>query len=96
MEMSRDELRAELVQEILPSAQRLMTDTFGNYVIQNFLEHAPKSARAKIADAMRGSMVALSMHSHGCRVVQRALDLVEIQQRNVLLEELLVRGRTWW
>jgi len=90
MEMSRDELRAELVHEILPSALRLMTDTFGNYVIQNFLEHAPKPSRAKIADAMRGSMVALSMHPHGCRVVQRALDLVEIAQRNILLEELLV------
>jgi len=89
MEMAREEERDALISEVLPHAALLMQDTFGNYVLQNFLEHASKESRRVLADTMRGSMLKLSMQAHGCRVVQRALDLVELDQRDELLEELL-------
>jgi hypothetical protein len=96
MELAREEDKDALIAEVLPSAPLLMQDTFGNYVLQNFLEHASKDSRRALADTMRGSMLRLSMQAHGCRVVQRALDLVELDQRDELLEELLVpRGNVF-
>ena len=89
MELAKEEDRDALVREVLPFAPTLMQDTFGNYVLQNFLEHASPDSRRALADTMRGSMLRLSMQAHGCRVVQRALDLVELDQRDELLEELL-------
>lgn len=90
MEIAKPEDKDMLVSEAVPSAVMLMQDTFGNYVIQNFLEHATVHSRRALAETLKGSMLALSLQPHGCRVVQRALDLVEVPQRNQLLEELLV------
>ncbi len=50
-----EELSAALA-EVLPRATHLMTDVFGNYVVQKFLEHASPEQRLKIAEAMEGQV----------------------------------------
>lgn len=43
-------------QEVLPRIVSLMTDVFGNYVVQKFLEHGTDAHRTKIAETLRGQV----------------------------------------
>ena len=50
---------------------QLMTDVFGNYVIQKFFEHGNQSQKRGLANQMKGHVVVLSCQMYGCRVVQK-------------------------
>ncbi|KAH7986017.1 hypothetical protein HPB52_025257 [Rhipicephalus sanguineus] len=56
--------------EILGAAYNLMTDVFGNYVIQKFFEFG--SAEQKQA---------LALKMYGCRVIQKALESISPDQQ---------------
>jgi hypothetical protein len=69
---------AELVfQAVLPVALHLMTDVFGNYVIQKFFEFGTERQKIELSRAMQGSIVSLSLQMYGCRVIQKALENLE-------------------
>lgn len=57
--------------------QELVVDTFGNYVVQKFLDLASVEAQDKVLVVLRGNMVAHSCDQYGCRVVQKALQVHE-------------------
>jgi pumilio RNA-binding family len=40
--------------ELLEGALPLMSDVFGNYVVQKFFEHGSAEQRRQLADRMRG------------------------------------------
>lgn len=42
--------------EVLPRITSLMTDVFGNYVVQKFLEHGSQVHRLKVAEVLRGQV----------------------------------------
>mmetsp|Transcript_43610 Transcript_43610/g.69747 ORF Transcript_43610/g.69747 Transcript_43610/m.69747 type:complete len:959 (+) Transcript_43610:373-3249(+) len=90
METATIEEKQILVDEVAEDAIGLMQDTFGNYVIQNFMEHATDGQRVTLGKTMKGHMVQLSSQAHGCRVVQRAIILLPKSLRNELLSELLM------
>ena len=50
---------------------QLMTDVFGNYVIQKFFEHGNQSQKKILANQMKTHILALSLQMYGCRVVQK-------------------------
>ncbi len=52
---------------ILPTALSLMSDLFGNYVVQKFLERGTEEQRKALAKTMRGRVLALSLDMYGCR-----------------------------
>lgn len=54
--------------EILPNAYQVMTDVFGNYVIQKLLEVGDQRQKASLAEKMKGNVLRLSMQMYGCRV----------------------------
>lgn len=62
--------------EIVPSATSLMTDVFGNYVLQKLFEFGTAEQCEALAVLLQGQAVNLSMHMYGCRVMQRALEYV--------------------
>jgi hypothetical protein len=62
--------------EIYPSAQILMTDVFGNYVLQKLFEYGTPDQCETLASLLKGQAVQLSMQMYGCRVVQKALEYV--------------------
>ena len=64
-----------MFQQIAPQAFPLMTDVFGNYVIQKILELGTDEQKWAIYDNMRGKIFDLCQNTYGCRVVQKALEV---------------------
>lgn len=77
-----------ILKSALTEAQRLMTDVFGNYVVQKLLDHGGENAVRLIAAELEGRMLVLSLHMYGCRVVQKALEVLESGARAKLVREL--------
>lgn len=62
--------------EILPAAYSLMTDVFGNYVIQKFFEFGSSDQKHHLANCIRGHVLPLALQMYGCRVIQKALECI--------------------
>ena len=60
-----------MFREIQPNAVQLMSDVFGNYVIQKFFEHGNQSQKKALANRMKNRVLSLSRQMYGCRVVQK-------------------------
>lgn len=73
--------------EVLPSAHILMTDVFGNYVLQKLFEYGVEDQCESLASILKGQAVALSMQMYGCRVVQKALEYVSRDRLVELVKE---------
>jgi len=74
--------------EIYPSALNLMTDVFGNYVIQKFFEHGTVEQKHMLGELLVGNVLTLSLQMYGCRVVQKALEVISPEQQAHLVKEL--------
>jgi mRNA-binding protein PUF3 len=64
--------------EIEPNAIPLMEDVFGNYVLQKLFEYGDQVQKKKLANAMKGKVIKLSMQNFACRVVQKVSRLQEV------------------
>jgi hypothetical protein len=73
--------------EIVPSAHGLMTDVFGNYVLQKLFEYGSPDQCDSLAMLLTGQAAQLSMQMYGCRVVQKALEYVGTQRLIALVAE---------
>ena len=75
---------------IRSTALQLMTDVFGNYVIQKMFEHGSERHRVELARAMQGAVVSLSLQMYGCRVIQKALENLKgyLGEQALIVEEL--------
>ncbi|ONM03074.1 Pumilio homolog 5 [Zea mays] len=85
------EEKTSVFAEILPHASALMTDVFGNYVIQKslqFFEHGTREQRRDLATKLVGHVLPLSLQMYGCRVIQKALEVMELDQKIDLVHEL--------
>ena len=71
LETANSDEKDQAFREILPNGMQLMTDVFGNYVIQKFFEHGNQSQKKVLANQMKGHILALSLQMYGCRVVQK-------------------------
>ncbi|CAK9146116.1 unnamed protein product [Ilex paraguariensis] len=80
--------KASVFKEVLPHASKLMTDVFGNYVIQKFFEHGSHVQRKELANQLSGQMLPLSLQMYGCRVIQKALEVIDVDQKTILVHEL--------
>ncbi|KVI11958.1 Armadillo-like helical [Cynara cardunculus var. scolymus] len=71
LETATAEDKNMVFQEIFPQALTLMTDVFGNYVIQKFFEHGMPAQRRELAGKLLGHVLTLSLQMYGCRVIQK-------------------------
>ncbi len=64
--------------ESLARARRLATSPLpqANYAVQRLLELGTTEHRAKLARALKGHVLQLSLHMYGCRVIQKALEVL--------------------
>jgi len=67
--------------EVMASAQALMTDVFGNYVIQKFFEFGTPEQKAELLRRLRSQVLPLSLQMYGCRVIQKALETADLENQ---------------
>lgn len=75
LEVCSDVDKQLIFDEIIPAAQSLMTDVFGNYVLQKLFEYGTPDQCESLALLLKGQSVQLAMQMYGCRVVQKALGI---------------------
>eukprot|EP00955_Chlamydomonas_euryale_P031002 325884-Chlamydomonas_euryale.AAC.1 len=78
-----------VVAEVLPRVSQLMSDVFGNYVVQKLLEHGSDEHRSALVEkGLAGGVLQLSMQMYGCRVVQKALETLPVDGQCAIVAEL--------
>jgi hypothetical protein len=88
LEKADDCLKAEAFNEIFPNSLLLMTDVFGNYVIQKFLEYGSLEQQQLLVELMTSNMISLALQVYGCRVIQRALEVTQVGEQLALIRQL--------
>lgn len=88
LESAKSDVKGFVFDEILPSCVPLMMDVFANYVVQKFFELGEQRYKDVLLKKMKGSVLMLSSHDYGCRVVQSALASVLTEQKLNLVKEL--------
>lgn len=62
-----------IFQEVLTCSLELMTDFFGNYVVQKLYEHCGQYSQiALLNNIVKANIIHLTLNEYGCRVVQAA------------------------
>ncbi|KAK6131693.1 hypothetical protein DH2020_034560 [Rehmannia glutinosa] len=82
------EEKASVFKEVVPHASKLITDVFGNYVVQKLFEFGTPEQRMYLANQLEGQILPLSFQMYGCRVIQKALDVIDLEQKARLVREL--------
>ena len=69
----------------------LMTDVFGNYVIQKFFEFGTSEQKQTLAQRVRGHVLPLALQMYGCRVIQKALESIpaDMQVCHVMIPDIV-------
>ncbi|KAL4087467.1 hypothetical protein PRIC1_013357 [Phytophthora ramorum] len=88
LEKADEHMKAEAFNEIFPNSLLLMTDVFGNYVIQKFLEYGSLEQQQLLVELMTSNMISLALQVYGCRVIQRALEVTQVEEQLELIRQL--------
>lgn len=87
LEICNDDEKQLVFEEILLVANPLMTDVFGNYVLQKLFEYGTPEQCEQLGILLSGQAVNLAMQMYGCRVVQKALEYVNTERLMTLVSE---------
>ncbi|GAA5814794.1 hypothetical protein MFLAVUS_008296, partial [Mucor flavus] len=85
-----DQKRA-IFKSILNKAYDLMTNRFGNFLIQKLLELGSEDQVQALVNTMKGRILVLTCEPFGCHVVQKVLDHVSEPVKAELISELFVK-----
>ncbi|KAF8077930.1 armadillo-type protein [Lyophyllum atratum] len=89
LESATTEEKQAIFDEIVPAnTLQLISDVFGNYVIQKLFEHGTQIQKTRLANSMEGRILVLSCQMYGCRVVQKAIEYVLPEQQASFVKEL--------
>ncbi|KAJ7566493.1 hypothetical protein O6H91_02G106000 [Diphasiastrum complanatum] len=80
--------------EIIDHIIELMTDPFGNYLIQKLLEVCDEAQHMKILHAVtvKGELIAISLNMHGTRAVQKLIETLKSPDQITLVISALRQG----
>ncbi|BFZ55566.1 hypothetical protein PYCC9005_002607 [Savitreella phatthalungensis] len=73
LRVARSETRARMIAELLPRQRldRLLRDSYGNYVVQTALDHANSDQRRELVDAIRPLLPSIKSTPYGRRLQSR-------------------------
>lgn len=77
-----------LFHEIFESPLELVTDIFGNYVLQKLLDKGTPRQLVFAASRLQGNVVNLTLQTYGCRVIQKCIEVMPPEGLDVILSEL--------
>lgn len=79
----------EVFENILPYSIDLMKDVFGNYVIQKFFEFGNENQIHLLCQNFKGHVLELTLQTYGCRVIQKALDVISDEEDKFIISDEL-------
>ncbi|KAF9005672.1 armadillo-type protein [Cyathus striatus] len=85
-----EEQTQSLMEEVLANAHKLMTDQFGNYVMQFILEHGKAKDKALVISKLRGQLLYMSRHKFASNVCEKALLFSDSESRRSLIDEIIL------
>ncbi|KAK6341062.1 hypothetical protein TWF696_009371 [Orbilia brochopaga] len=88
-DLDHPEHKLAIINAIVEKALPLMTNRFGNFLVQRCFEYGEPYHVEAIMKIIKGRVVQLSMDAFGCHVIQRALDTVPEPFKVVIIQELL-------
>ncbi|KAG0334738.1 hypothetical protein BG004_000284 [Podila humilis] len=91
LKTSPPEQKVAIIDAILGQAYPLMSNRFGNFLIQRCFEFGTPQQIDALALAMRGNILSLACDPFGCHVVQKALDNVEEDCKARIVTEMFRR-----
>ncbi|KAI4386308.1 hypothetical protein MLD38_004249 [Melastoma candidum] len=81
--------------EVIDHMIELMTDPFGNYLVQKLLEVCDEGQLTqilKVVTRMPGDLVQISCDMHGTRAVQKVIEMLKIREHKVMVVNSLKPG----
>ncbi|KAF9623766.1 hypothetical protein IFM89_005273 [Coptis chinensis] len=84
-----------IFQELIDHVVELMTNQFGNYLVQKLLEKCNAEQRMKIllmVTKTPGELVRISLNMHGTRAVQKLISTLKTQQEKLIVISALEPG----
>lgn len=90
-EPSRERRRLAL-DSVVTSTTLLARDQYGNYVVQNILEHGSPDERGRVLQQLVPEVVQLSMHKFASNVVEKGLTCGNAAEREMLVAAMLGSG----
>ena len=66
----------------------LITDQYGNYVIQHVIEHGIPEDRERIVNRLRGDVLKYAQHKFASNVIEKCLICGSTEQKNSLIDEV--------
>ncbi|MFS7966379.1 putative armadillo-like helical, nucleic acid binding NABP, pumilio domain-containing protein [Helianthus anomalus] len=79
LETATTEEKDMVFNEIMPQAYSLMTD---------FFEHGSATQIRELAEQLTRHVLTLSLQMYGCRVIQKAIEVVDLYQQTKMVTEL--------
>ncbi|MCO5607047.1 hypothetical protein L7F22_061239 [Adiantum nelumboides] len=83
-----------IFQEIKEHVVQLMTDPFGNYLVQKLLDACNELHRSAILEAVtkNDDLINISLNMHGTRAVQKLIETLQTPDQTAMLISCLKRG----
>eukprot|EP01055_Gregarina_sp_Pseudo9_P005168 Gregarina_sp_Pseudo_9__5167@NODE_554_length_2590_cov_45_139945_g523_i0_p1_GENE_NODE_554_length_2590_cov_45_139945_g523_i0NODE_554_length_2590_cov_45_139945_g523_i0_p1_ORF_typecomplete_len711_score209_34PUF/PF00806_19/0_37PUF/PF00806_19/2_1e07PUF/PF00806_19/7_4e05PUF/PF00806_19/3_2e09PUF/PF00806_19/3_4e09PUF/PF00806_19/1_6e08PUF/PF00806_19/1_2e05PUF/PF00806_19/0_0002OSCP/PF00213_18/1_6e03OSCP/PF00213_18/0_25DUF842/PF05811_13/0_37DUF842/PF05811_13/6e02HSM3_N/PF18795_1/5_1HSM3_N/PF18795_1/76MMS19_C len=104
IEFSRDQMGARFIQQRLsccspqeawfarniltPRLKGLVTDVFGNHIVQRLIESGTPQQRHAIFQQLQGDILRFSLQTYGCRVLQKSLEALSLEDKLAFAREL--------
>jgi pumilio RNA-binding family len=103
------EIYHALTAEIMENVNKLAADRFGNYVVQQLVEHGGGAMRSAMVRRFAGRVVGMSYHKFASNVVEKCLAFGSQEDRRLIADEIVAGGgggqqqhldhlvvSTWW
>lgn len=85
-----EDIRESIISAVTELCTPLVTNRFGNFLVQRCIEYASAAQRSNLVQRMVGHMKDLSVDIFGCHVVQKALDFTDDDElKRQLVDDLL-------
>ncbi|KAH9898788.1 ARM repeat-containing protein [Xylariomycetidae sp. FL2044] len=81
-----------LIQRITENVSRLVSDPFGNYVVQYIIDLNDPTFTGPVVDQLIGNLGNLSRHKFSSNVVEKCLRCASDQSKKAMVEELMASG----
>lgn len=88
LEHCEEDDRESILTELHGHTMGLISDQFGNYVIQHVIENGEEKDRSRMIDEVMSQLLSYSKHKFASNVVEKSIEFGEETQRRQIIQAL--------